>query len=64
MLAGFWDNKGEDIGPVSQYGLQQIPAIQGALIAMDPHTGRVLAMTGGFDYTTSQYNRAVSYTHL
>ena len=58
MLAGFWDNKGEDIGPVSQYGLQQIPAIQGALIAMDPHTGRVLAMTGGFDYTTSQYNRA------
>lgn len=58
VLAGFWDNKGEDIGSVSQYGLRQIPAIQGALIAMDPHTGRVLAMTGGFNYATSQYNRA------
>ncbi len=30
------------------YELQQPPEIQGALVAMDPHTGRVLAMVGGF----------------
>ncbi len=58
-LAGFWNALGEEIAPVAQYGLRQIPAIEGALVAMDPHTGRVLAMAGGYDYATSQYNRAV-----
>ena len=41
------------------YTLRQIPEIEGALIAMDPHTGRVLAMVGGYDYDKSQFNRAV-----
>jgi len=45
--------------PKSTYGLRQIPGINGALVAMDPHTGRVLAMSGGFSYERSQFNRAV-----
>ena len=40
------------------YGLRQIPDVGGALVALDPHTGRVLAMSGGFDFATSQFNRA------
>jgi len=40
------------------YGLQQIPEVDGALVAMDPHTGRVLAMVGGFSFDDSQFNRA------
>ena len=42
-----------------QYHLVQIPEIEGALIAMDPNTGRVLAMSGGFSYGVSQFNRAI-----
>ena len=44
-------------GPVT-YGLRQIPDISGAIIALDPHTGRVLAMSGGWDYSLSEFNRA------
>lgn len=40
------------------WSLQQIPDIGGALVAMDPHTGRVLAMQGGFAYGDSEFNRA------
>ncbi|MGO9785201.1 MAG: penicillin-binding protein 1A [Stellaceae bacterium] len=50
-------------GPSAQagdgsYGLRQIPAVSGAMVVMDPHTGRVLAMTGGFSYEISQFDRA------
>ena len=45
--------------PPDTYALRQIPKINGALIAMDPHTGRVLSMVGGFDYGVSNFNRAV-----
>lgn len=38
--------------------LRQLPEVQGALAAMDPHTGRVLAMVGGFSYAQSEFNRA------
>ena len=41
------------------FSLRQIPAINGAVVAMDPHTGRVLSMVGGFDYAINQYNRVV-----
>ena len=41
------------------YSLRQIPEIEGAMVAMDPHTGRVLAMVGGYDYDKSEFNRAV-----
>ncbi|HUW80803.1 MAG TPA: PBP1A family penicillin-binding protein, partial [Acidocella sp.] len=39
--------------------LQQIPKVQGALICMDPITGRVLAMVGGWSHDISPYNRAI-----
>ncbi len=43
--------------PDAQYELEQIPAANGGFIAMDPHTGRVLAMVGGFSYGLSEFNR-------
>ena len=42
-----------------EFHLVQIPEVEGAMVAMDPHTGRVLAMVGGFSYGESQFNRAV-----
>ncbi len=52
------DNKDE---PNSQtiFGLRQIPDINGGLVAIDPHTGRVLAMVGGYSYKRSQFNRVM-----
>jgi penicillin-binding protein 1A len=44
--------------PEATYALRQIPEIEGALVAMDPHTGRVLAMSGGWSFERSQFNRA------
>jgi penicillin-binding protein 1A len=41
-----------------QYRLRQLPEISGAMVVMDPHTGRVLAMVGGFSFDQSQFNRA------
>ena len=38
--------------------LHQMPAISGAMIAMDPHTGRVLAMVGGLSASANEFNRA------
>jgi penicillin-binding protein 1A len=38
--------------------LEQVPRVEGAMVAMDPHTGRVLAMAGGFSYASSEFNRA------
>lgn len=43
--------------PPDTYGLSQIPEIEGGLVALDPHTGRVLAMSGGYDPARSQFNR-------
>ncbi len=40
------------------YRLRQVPEISGAILAMDPLTGRILAMVGGFSYDQSQFNRA------
>jgi penicillin-binding protein 1A len=37
--------------------LAQLPEAQGALVALDPHDGAVVAMTGGFDYQASKFNR-------
>lgn len=45
--------------PPNTYALRQVPEINGAILALDPHTGRVLAMSGGYDYETSEFNRAV-----
>jgi len=47
-------------GEDTNYELQQVPKVQGALIALNPHTGRVLAMQGGwkYQYGGSEFNRA------
>ncbi len=42
---------------LSHYGLRQIPGVNGAIVAMDPHTGRVLALVGGFSFGLSEFNR-------
>ena len=44
--------------PAGGLALRQVPDVSGALVALDPHTGRVLALSGGFDFTLSQFNRA------
>lgn len=41
------------------YALQQIPEINGAIVVVDPYTGRLLAMEGGFNFHRSQFNRAM-----
>ncbi len=38
--------------------LRQVPVVQGALVTVDPITGRVLAMSGGWNFESSQFNRA------
>lgn len=40
------------------WALAQVPAAQSAVVALDPYDGAVTALTGGFDYTTSKFNRA------
>ena len=47
----------EDISGV--WSLMQIPKVSGGIIAMDPHTGRVLAVAGGFSFHISQFDRAM-----
>ena len=41
------------------WSLMQVPEVGGGLVAMDPHTGRVLAVAGGFSYALSQFDRAM-----
>jgi len=45
-------------GSFDYWSLRQVPGVQGAFVAMDPQTGRVLAMQGGFSYQESSFNRA------
>ncbi len=40
-----------------RFALRQMPAVQGAIVAIDQWSGRVLAMVGGWDYEASQFNR-------
>jgi penicillin-binding protein 1A len=44
--------------PDGPWFLSQVPKVKGALVAMDPPTGRIRAMIGGFDPSLSHYNRA------
>ena len=39
------------------YNLRQVPSVNGALIAMDPHTGRVKSLVGGYSFEQSEFNR-------
>ncbi|HEY0423303.1 MAG TPA: transglycosylase domain-containing protein, partial [Rhodopila sp.] len=43
--------------PANRATLRQIPQVQGALVSLDPRTGRVLAMVGGWSFEQSQFNR-------
>ncbi len=47
-----------EVDGATVWGLRQIPEVNGALVALDPHTGRVLAMQGGWSYEQSEFNRA------
>ena len=42
----------------SVYNLRQVPIAEGGMAVMDPHTGKVLALVGGFSFAKSQFNRA------
>jgi len=44
--------------PQPRLALMQIPQVEGALVSLDPTTGRVLAMVGGWSFEMSQFNRA------
>jgi penicillin-binding protein 1A len=44
----------------AQFTLEQTPVVEGALMAVDPRTGAVRAMIGGYDFRRSEYNRATS----
>ncbi len=41
------------------YTLQQLPKVNGGIVVMDPYTGRVLALSGGFSFKESEFNRAI-----
>ncbi len=47
-------NKIED----SKYSLEQLPKVNGGIVVLDPYTGRVLAMSGGFSFKKSEFNRS------
>jgi len=45
--------------PTGAWSLMQVPEAGGGIVAMDPHTGRVLAVVGGFSFDLSQFDRAI-----
>ncbi len=45
-------------GEAKQYGLRQIPDASGGLVVMDPKTGRIFALVGGWSFQQSQFNRS------
>ena len=42
----------------NKYNLQQLPKVNGAIVVLDPYTGRILALSGGFSFKNSEFNRA------
>ena len=54
LVEALRDQSGAD----NLFALRQIPQVNGGVVAMNPHTGRVLAMSGGFSFARSQFNRA------
>ena len=42
----------------NNFSLRQLPEVNGAIVVMDPYTGRVLALSGGFSFKKSEFNRA------
>ena len=54
-----WVGPKDPAKPTGIWSLMQIPEVGGGLVAMDPHTGRVHAVVGGFSFATSQFDRAL-----
>ncbi|PZP56955.1 MAG: penicillin-binding protein [Micavibrio aeruginosavorus] len=52
------ENRNEVNVDSGKYGLRQIPTVEGALVAIEPASGRVLAMQGGWKFAESSFNRA------
>ncbi len=52
----------DEDGSFVRWSVRQVPEVQGAFMAMDVNTGRVLAMQGGFSYQFSVFNRATQAT--
>src|SRR5207244_12048452 len=50
---------GQGPDKTARFALDQEPQVEGAVIAIDPYTGEVKAMVGGYDFRRSQFNRAV-----
>ena len=48
----------QGIGDRAIYKLRQVPLVSGAMVVMGPHTGRVLAVSGGFSFAESEFDRA------
>ncbi|MCH8858778.1 MAG: transglycosylase domain-containing protein, partial [Proteobacteria bacterium] len=46
-------------GAAGQYALRQVPEVNGAIIAIDPFNSHIRAMTGGFSFGSSEFNRAM-----
>ena len=42
----------------NEYNVKQIPEVNGSLVALDPYTGKVLSLVGGYDFSLSEFNRA------
>ena len=42
----------------NKYELKQLPKVNGAIVVLDPYTGRILALSGGFSFRNSEFNRA------
>ena len=42
----------------NKYELKQLPKVNGGIVVMDPYTGRVFALSGGFSFKKSEFNRA------
>ena len=42
----------------NNFALRQLPEVNGGIVVMDPFTGRVLALSGGFSFKKSEFNRA------
>jgi penicillin-binding protein 1A len=48
----------EPMAEPGRYNLRQVPIVNGAMVALDPYSGRVLAMVGGYSFSLSKFNRA------
>jgi penicillin-binding protein 1A len=54
-----WVSPKNPAQPTGTWSLMQVPEVGGGLVALDPHTGRVHAVVGGFSFASSQFDRAL-----